>query len=92
MNIHVRCVFRKMLTGLILNLITTQGDLTPSESLQLSSDLRQVFRGYGDAKGFECEPALRDILYKPFWKPRESSPCLLPGLSLLADTCGRVPR
>jgi len=72
--------------------VISQGDVLPSESRQLSSDLEYVFRDFGNAAGFAAEPNLEDILYKVIWKPREASPCLLPGLSLISDSCGRVPR
>ena len=72
--------------------LIAQGDILPNESNKLLEDLQYVFRDYGSADGFSVQPDLSSILYRPFWKPRSSSPCLLPGLSLISDSCGRIPR
>ncbi|KAL9191516.1 hypothetical protein ACHAXT_001222 [Thalassiosira profunda] len=83
--------FLRCVTG---GCLISQGDIVPSESLKLSSDLQKIVQdqSFGSAGGFECDPDLRDLLYRPFWKPRDASPCLLPGLNLISDACGRVPR
>ncbi len=73
-------------------LLVSQGDVLPNESLNLLADLKYVFREFCSAGGFSLRPELRDLLYRPFWKPRDSSPCLLPGVSLISDACGRIPR
>eukprot|EP00571_Detonula_confervacea_P006332 CAMPEP_0172321364 /NCGR_PEP_ID=MMETSP1058-20130122/43172_1 /TAXON_ID=83371 /ORGANISM="Detonula confervacea, Strain CCMP 353" /LENGTH=1014 /DNA_ID=CAMNT_0013036857 /DNA_START=352 /DNA_END=3396 /DNA_ORIENTATION=- len=72
--------------------LISQGDVLPNESLKLFTDLQYVFRDFGSADGFSVQPDLRDLLYRPFWKPRYASPCLLPGISLISDSCGRIPR
>lgn len=82
--------FLKCTTG---GLLVTQGDIIPSEGLQLLRDVKHIFREYGKATmQFAADPEIRDLLYVPYWKPRESSPCLLPGIQLVSDSCGRVPR
>jgi insulysin len=73
-------------------ILVSQGDVLPNESLRLLADLQYVFRDYGFADNFSVRPELRDLLYRPSWKPRDSSPCLLPGISLISDACGRIPR
>jgi len=72
--------------------LISQGDVLPNESLKLLSDLQYIFQGFGSADGFSVQPDLHDLLYRPFWKPRDASPCLLPGISLISDSCGRIPR
>ena len=72
--------------------LISQGDILPNESSKLLADLQGVFSDYGNADGFAVRPEIRALLYRPFWKPRSSSPCLLPGLSLISDCCGRIPR
>ena len=72
--------------------LISQGDVLPFESAKLLSELQYIFRDFGNADGFAVEPQIRDILYRPFWRPRDASPCLLPGISLISDCCGRVPR
>ncbi|KAL3817042.1 hypothetical protein ACHAXA_002954 [Cyclostephanos tholiformis] len=82
-------LFLKCTSGGIL---VSQGDVLPNESLNLLADLKYVFREFCSAGGFSIQPQLRDLLYRPIWKPRDSSPCLLPGISLISDACGRIPR
>jgi len=72
--------------------LISQGDVLPNESLKLLGDCEEIFRDFSSADGFAVEPDLRSILYRPFWKPRDASPCLLPGISLISDSCGRIPR
>jgi insulysin len=73
--------------------LITQGDILPRESLKLLSELQTIFRDYTKASNnFVTSPELRDLLYRPIWKPNVSSPCLLPGVPLISDACGRVPR
>mmetsp|Transcript_15300 Transcript_15300/g.44427 ORF Transcript_15300/g.44427 Transcript_15300/m.44427 type:complete len:533 (-) Transcript_15300:189-1787(-) len=75
-----------------------QGDLLPNEAVKLISELRTIFdavsynRQTDPVKMDEKRPQLQDLLYTPFWKPRTSSPTLIPGVSLIADACGRVQR
>lgn len=70
----------------------SQGDVLPKEAQTLLSEIEYVFRDFSSADGFAVEPDLKSILYRPFWKPRDASPCLLPGISLISDSCGRIPR
>ena len=72
--------------------LISQGDVLPNESATLLSELQDIFQSFGSAYGFSAEPDVRDLLYRPFWKPRDASPCLLPGISLISDSCGRIPR
>jgi insulysin len=72
--------------------LISQGDVVPSEAFELLAELQFVFREFGYAEGFSVEPELSELLYRPFWKPRDASPCLLPGISLISDACGRIPR
>jgi insulysin len=72
--------------------LIAQGDVVPSEAFELLSELQFVFKEFGNSDGFSVHPELTELLYKPFWKPRDASPCLLPGISLISDACGRIPR
>ena len=75
--------------------LVTQGDFLPRESQKLLSELQSIFSYYTTATAsshFVSRPELRDLLYRPIWKPNVSSPCLLPGVPLISDACGRVPR
>ena len=73
--------------------LIAQGDVLPRESQQIASELQIIFQNYLKASNnFLARPELRELLYKPIWKPTDSSPCLLPGVPLIADACGRVPR
>lgn len=81
--------FLKCTTG---GMLISQGDVLPNESMKLVAEIQDVFRGFGEADGFAVQPDLRDLLYKPVWKPRDASLCLLPGISLISDACGRIPR
>ena len=82
--------FLKCTTGGIL---ISQGDVLPNESMKLVAEIQDLFSGFGEADGFAVQPDLRDLLYKPVWKPRDASLlCLLPGITLISDGCGRIPR
>lgn len=72
--------------------LVSQGDVLPNESSKLLADLQYVFREFCSASSFSVHVEIRDLLYRPFWMPRDSSPCLLPGISLISDACGRIPR
>lgn len=72
-----------------------QGDLLPKESVKLLDELKAIFRGYVSDDGsasLSALPELKDIVYKPMWKPRLASPCSIPGVLLVSDACGRVLR
>lgn len=70
--------------------LITQGDILPKEGSKLADDVCYIFREYGHAAShFEVNPEIRDLLYTPEWRPRDSSPCLLPGVQLISDACGR---
>jgi hypothetical protein len=81
-------------------LVLAQGDLLPVEALSLADAFREraaaPAAGGGLAGGgadAEQWPALGELLYMPRWSPaREGDPCLLPGVQLVADACGRIPR
>lgn len=60
--------------------------MLPDESMKLLSELQFIFRDSKAADNFAANPDLRDLMYRPFWKPRDSgSPCLLPGVALISD-------
>jgi insulysin len=71
-----------------------QGDLLQEEVAALLSDLKDIFSGVTGTGIRESPvfPSIDDLLYTPIWKPRSASPCLLPGVPLVNDFCGRVPR
>jgi insulysin len=75
-----------------------QGDLRPQEVEELMSDLKSIFLESSDDRAFSGRlsssaiPTIGDLVYAPQWKPRYGSPCMLPGMVLLSDPCGRVPR
>jgi insulysin len=75
-------------------LFLTQGDLLPSESSLLQHELKEIFRPVIGKNGYaqSATPKILDLLYKPTWKPRSASPCAIPGMNLVSDACGRVPR
>lgn len=81
-------------------LALAQGDLLPDEVLGLAHELERLSglelpsRAAAAAAADVPWPSPGSVLqYKPIWKPRTASdPCLLPGMSLQADTCGRVAR
>ena len=71
-----------------------QGDLLPKEATDLTRDIKLVFGPAIDTGPNASEPAvpsLQSILYKPMWKPR-STICLIPGVPLICNACGRIPR
>ena len=37
-------------------------------------------------------PPIEDLTDMAKWKPRNASPCYIPGISLMSDACGRIPR
>jgi hypothetical protein len=58
----------------------------PKEGNKLMKEIRYIFRAYAKAGNqIETNPVLRDLLYRPYWRPRDSSPCLLPGVALISD-------
>jgi hypothetical protein len=77
-------------------LCLVQGDILPTEALSLVSDLKVLFDAVKAPTDEEAQqpavPRLSDILYKPFWRPRSASLCSIPGVPLISDSCGRVPR
>ena len=82
--------FLKCTTGAVM---ITQGDILPKEGNKLLDEVRTIFRDYGKgALYYDANPNLRDLLYTPYWRPRDASPCLLPGVHLISEACGRVPR
>lgn len=75
----------------------TEGDLLLSESIQLLVDLRDILKSsLGGAnlplQASAATPPLDELLYKPVWKPRYASACAIPGVYLMSDACGRIPR
>jgi insulysin len=78
-----------------------QGDLLPQEVEELMSDLKVIFlessddsvgSGFNGRSSLAAIPTISDLTYAPQWKPRYGSPCMLPGMILLSDACGRVSR
>jgi len=72
----------------------SQGDLLPNEAIELLTELRDIFRRVitDNDPSLMHYPELREIVYRPVWKPRGASPCLISGVCLVSDPCGRVPR
>ncbi|CAB9516307.1 Insulin-degrading enzyme [Seminavis robusta] len=74
----------------------SQGDLLPFEVSSLFNDLQSIFNGELGTKGKSetttSMPVADDLAYTPVWKPRFGSSCSIPGVPLLSDACGRVPR
>jgi len=72
----------------------SQGDLLPSESLELLADLKEIFRQSTgtDVRPSPAIPEVADLLYRANWLPRAASVCAIPGATLVSDPCGRVPR
>jgi len=75
-------------------LCLVQGDILKTEAESLAVDLQEVFDSVRSKNEDEVtQPAIpnfTEILYTPFWKPR--SLCSIPGVPLISDACGRVPR
>lgn len=69
-----------------------QGDLLSKEANDLVGDLQQIFASSSGTRGPSAVPDISDLLYRPMWKPRGASSCTLPGMALLSDACGRLPR
>ena len=74
--------------------LMSQGDILPREAYALVLELRKIFGIYASSSAprFAKEPDPSELLYRPFWKPRSSSPCFLPGVCLISDACGRIMR
>jgi insulysin len=77
-------------------LCLVQGDILPKEAISLVSDLKSFFDALQAPADEETKqpavPNLSNILYKPFWRPRSASICYIPGVPLISDSCGRIPR
>jgi insulysin len=72
-----------------------EGDLLRKEVYELRDDLKGIFSQSVGSTGRPLQtatPAIDDLLYKPFWKPRSASPCSISGVPLMSDACGRLPR
>ena len=71
-----------------------QGDLLPKEAIGLVNDLQNIFKTAisSEVSPPPAIPPISAVVYKPFWKPRSASPCLIPGVPLISNTCGRVQR
>ena len=71
-----------------------QGDLLNDEAVELCKEIKSIFsRVATENYGSPVQPnSLGEILYNPLWKPKTSSPFLIPGVALISDACGRVQR
>lgn len=71
-----------------------QGDVLPKEAIGLVKDVQRIFAGSiaVSERVAPAVPELSEILYKPFWKPRSSSICQIPGVPLISNSCGRIQR
>jgi insulysin len=70
-----------------------QGDLICREVDALVDDLQDIFKVAISSNGRAvATPTIKDLSYTPVWKPRSASSCAVPGVYLLNDACGRVPR
>ena len=76
----------------------SQGDLTPKETRDLLNTVQEVLKGSigknskGQGSFSGAMPSIDDLIATPMWKPRNGSPCYVPGVSLMSDACGRVLR
>ena len=72
----------------------SQGDLLHDEAVQLCKEIKSIFSRVATENYQEpVQPnSLQELLYKPYWKPKTSSPLLIPGVALISDACGRVQR
>ena len=70
--------------------------MLPTEYSALFDDLEDIFREVLGTRAKEENPTLipsiDELVYTPLWKPRFASSCAVPGVSLISDSCGRVPR
>jgi hypothetical protein len=77
-------------------LCLVQGDILPKEAISLIGELKALFdavKSQSDEVTMQpAVPELADILYTPFWKPRSASLCSIPGVQLISNSCGRIPR
>jgi hypothetical protein len=72
-----------------------QGDLLPREAITLLNDLQDIFApaiSSENSKSPAVPASISEVLYKPFWKPRGASPCMIPGVPLISNACGRIQR
>ena len=72
-----------------------QGDLLPREAIGLLNDLQDIFApaiSSDDSKSPAVPASISEVLYKPYWKPRGASPCMIPGVPLISNACGRIQR
>lgn len=71
-----------------------EGDLTPSTCEALMKDLQDIFAVAtgGGSGSTTATPTVEDLVYTSNWKPRSASSCSIPGVSLISDACGRIPR
>jgi hypothetical protein len=75
-----------------------QGDFLPKEAVSLVRDVQNIFDAGVSVEGEDRGAAaaipsdIQEILYKPYWRPRGASPCLLPGIPLVSNPCGRIQR
>jgi len=69
-----------------------QGDFLPDEAIGLMDELQKIFHGYIylDRSKPVMLPELKDLLYKPQFKPSSGSSCFIAGAYLISDACGRV--
>jgi insulysin len=72
-----------------------QGDILYDEAASLMKELSEIFQPYvsGKVQGpTAAVPTIGDLTYAPTWKPRSASICAIPGIPLVCDACGRLPR
>eukprot|EP00529_Nitzschia_sp_RCC80_P003516 CAMPEP_0113491300 /NCGR_PEP_ID=MMETSP0014_2-20120614/27486_1 /TAXON_ID=2857 /ORGANISM="Nitzschia sp." /LENGTH=1047 /DNA_ID=CAMNT_0000385089 /DNA_START=151 /DNA_END=3294 /DNA_ORIENTATION=- /assembly_acc=CAM_ASM_000159 len=71
-----------------------QGDILPSEALELLADLKVIFKQVigNNIIPTPAIPEPKDFLYGASWIPRSASACTIPGSNLISNACGRVPR
>jgi len=94
---HEGTSFLQSCTGVVS---FSEGDLIPTETESLLNDLRIILKdsiGIRSSTDIEQEkllviPSIEDLVDTPIWKPRNASPCYVPGVSLMSDACGRIQR
>jgi insulysin len=76
----------------------SEGDLTLNETESLLKNVQTILKdsigaiSIKDEQNISTIPSVEDLIETPNWKPRNASPCCIPGVSLMSDVCGRIPR
>jgi len=89
------CAFLRSCTS---GVCFSEGDLTSNETESLLDNVQFILKdsvgatSIKDERNMSTIPSVEDLVDAPNWKPRNASPCFIPGVSLMSDVCGRIPR